>query len=85
MRHSISDTAEFGDYMTGRRIITDATRNEMKQILAEIKNGEFAQKWVLENKANRPVFNAMRRAKASHQIETVGKELRAMMPWLQSK
>lgn len=85
MRHSISDTAEFGDYMTGRRIITDATRNEMKKILAEIKNGEFAQKWVLENKANRPVFNAMRRTKANHPIEEVGKELRAMMPWLQSK
>lgn len=82
MRYSISDTAEFGDYMTGSRIVTDATRAEMKKILTEIQNGEFARKWVLENKANRPVFNAMRRKKAEHSIEKVGKELRAMMPWL---
>ncbi|MDT8903472.1 ketol-acid reductoisomerase [Anaeroselena agilis] len=82
MRYSISDTAEFGDYMTGRRIIPDATRAEMKQILAEIQNGEFAKKWILENQANRPVFNAMRRSEAEHQIEKVGRDLRAMMPWL---
>jgi len=82
MRHSISDTAEFGDYMSGRRIITDATRAEMKKILAEIQDGSFAKTWILENQANRPVFNALRRKKAAHQIETVGKELRAMMPWL---
>ncbi|MDD4601143.1 Ketol-acid reductoisomerase (NAD(+)) [bioreactor metagenome] len=82
MRHSISDTAEFGDYMTGSRIITDDTRTEMKKILAEIQNGEFARKWILENQANRPVFNAMRRTKAAHPIEEVGKELRSMMPWL---
>lgn len=84
MRHSISDTAEFGDYMTGNRIVTDATRAEMKKILAEIQNGEYARKWILENQANRPVFNAMRRTKAAHPIEEVGKELRAMMPWLKS-
>ncbi|MGI6093177.1 MAG: ketol-acid reductoisomerase [Negativicutes bacterium] len=84
MRQSISDTAEFGDYMTGSRIVTDATRAEMKKILAEIQNGEYARKWILENQANRPVFNAMRRSKAAHPIEAVGKELRAMMPWLKS-
>ncbi len=82
MRYSISDTAEFGDYMTGRRIIPDATRVEMKKILAEIQSGEFAKKWILENQANRPVFNAMRKREAEHQIEKVGKDLRAMMPWL---
>ncbi len=82
MRYSISDTAEFGDYMTGKRIIPDSTREEMRQILAEIQNGEFAKKWILENQANRPVFNAMRRREAEHQIEKVGKDLRAMMPWL---
>lgn len=82
MRHSVSDTAEFGDYMAGRRIVTDATRKEMRQVLAEIQDGTFAKQWILENQANRPVFNALRRRKASHRIETVGKELRAMMPWL---
>ncbi|MPM92802.1 Ketol-acid reductoisomerase (NAD(+)) [bioreactor metagenome] len=84
MRHSISDTAEFGDYMTGNRIVTDETRAEMKKILAEIQNGQYARKWILENHANRPVFNAMRRSKAAHPIEEVGKELRAMMPWIKS-
>jgi ketol-acid reductoisomerase len=82
MRYSISDTAEFGDYMAGRRIITDATRAEMKKILSEIQDGSFAKQWILENQANRPVFNALRRTKAAHPIEKVGKELRAMMPWL---
>lgn len=82
MRYSISDTAEFGDYMTGKRIIPDATRAEMKKILAEIQSGEFAKKWIIENQANRPVFNAIRRREAEHQIEKVGKDLRAMMPWL---
>lgn len=83
MRYSVSDTAEFGDYMTGRRIITDATRAEMKKVLAEIQDGSFAKQWILENQANRPTFNALRRQKAEHPIEKVGKELRAMMPWLQ--
>ena len=85
MRYSISDTAEFGDYMTGSRIITDQTRAEMKKILAEIQNGTFAKTWILENQANRPVFNAMRRQGAEHQIESVGKELRGMMPWMKKK
>lgn len=85
MRYSISDTAEFGDYMIGRRIITDATRAEMRKVLAEIKSGEFANKWILENQARRPVLTAMRRSEGEHQVETVGKELRAMMPWLQRR
>jgi len=85
MRYSISDTAEFGDYMTGPRIITAETRAEMKKILAEIQSGDFAKKWMLENQVNRPVFSALRRKESEHQIETVGKELRAMMPWLKNK
>ncbi|MDU4962168.1 MAG: ketol-acid reductoisomerase [Sporomusaceae bacterium] len=82
MRHSISDTAEYGDYVTGSRIITDATRAEMKKILSEIQDGSFAKQWILENQANRPTFNALRRQKAAHQIESVGQELRGMMSWL---
>ncbi len=82
MRHSISDTAEYGDLITGPRIITEATRQEMKQILREIQNGEFAKAWILENQANRPVFNAMRKKQAEHPIEKVGQKLRAMMPWI---
>lgn len=85
MRHSISDTAEYGDYMTGKRIITEATRAEMRKILAEIQDGTFAKNWILENKANRPVFTALRRQKAAHPVEQVGKELRAMMPWLKKE
>ncbi|EGO63080.1 ketol-acid reductoisomerase [Acetonema longum] len=85
MRHSISDTAEYGDYMSGRRVITEATRAEMRRILAEIKDGSFAKQWILENQANRPNFSAMRRQKAAHPIEVTGRELREMMPWLQSK
>ncbi|WP_425059252.1 Ketol-acid reductoisomerase (NAD(+)) [Sporomusa carbonis] len=85
MRYSISDTAEYGDYVTGRRIITDETRNEMKKILAEIQDGSFARNWILENQANRPMFNAKRRQEAAHKIEIVGKELRSMMSWLQKK
>ena len=82
MRYSISDTAEFGDYVSGPRIINGATRAEMRKMLAEIQDGTFAKQWILENQANRPAFNALRRKKASHPIEIVGKELRAMMPWL---
>jgi ketol-acid reductoisomerase len=85
MRYSISDTAEYGDYMIGKRIITDETRAEMKKVLAEIQTGEFARRWIVENQANRPVFNAIRRKEAEHQIETVGKELRGMMPWLKTR
>ncbi|WP_066637972.1 ketol-acid reductoisomerase [Desulfolucanica intricata] len=82
MRYSISNTAEYGDYMTGKRIITEETRKEMKKVLAEIQNGEFAKKWILENQANRPVFNAIRKQEQEHPMEIVGAELRKMMPWL---
>ncbi len=82
MRYSISDTAEFGDYTTGNRIITEETRQEMKRILGEVRSGTFAKKWILENLANRPVFNAKKRMEEQHQIEKVGKELRKMMSWI---
>lgn len=85
MRHSISDTAEYGDYVTGKRIITEATKKEMKQVLTEIQDGTFAKKWLLENQANRPSFNAMRKKGAEHPIEKVGAELRGMMSWMKPK
>ena len=82
MRYSVSDTAEYGDYVSGPRVITEETKKEMKKILAEIQDGTFARNWILENQANRPAFQAMRRRGAEHQIERVGKELRSMMSWL---
>lgn len=85
MRHSISDTAEYGDYMTGKRIITEDTKAAMKQVLAEIQDGTFAKKWLLENQVNRPQFNALRRKAAEHPIEKVGAQLRGMMSWMQKK
>ncbi|MDD3839914.1 MAG: ketol-acid reductoisomerase [Clostridia bacterium] len=85
MRYSISNTAEYGDYVTGKRLITDQTRNEMKKVLEEIQDGEFARNWILENKANRPNFYAMREKEQNLQIEKVGKELRKMMPWIEDK
>ena len=81
MRYSISDTAEYGDYVTGSRIITDETKKEMKQVLTEIQDGTFAKKWLLENQVGRPTFNAMRRMEAKHPIEKGGKERREMMYW----
>jgi len=85
MRYSISNTAEYGDYMSGKRIINEHTRQEMKKILAEITSGEFARQWILENQAKRPMFNASRRQEAGHLIEKVGAKLRKMMPWLNSR
>ena len=82
MRYSISDTAQFGDLTRGRRIITQETRQEMRKILAEVQSGEFAREWILENKANRPVFNALNEKDANCELEVVGKKLRGMMPWL---
>jgi ketol-acid reductoisomerase len=82
MRYSVSDTAEYGDYSRGKRIITEETRETMQEILAEVQSGEFAREWILENQAGRPVFNALRRAEKEHPIEEVGAKLRAMMPWL---
>ncbi len=82
MREVISDTAEYGDYTRGKRIINEKVREEMKKILGEIQSGEFAREWILENKANRPVFKAARKQAQQHMIEQVGAKLRKMMPWL---
>jgi len=84
MRYSISDTAEFGDYVSGPRIISQAVREEMRQILREIQDGTFARTWILENQAGRPAFNASRQRAKGELIEKVGAELRAMMPWLKA-
>jgi len=85
MRYSVSDTAEYGDYTRGPRVIDDMTKDEMAQILAEIQDGTFAKEWILENQAGRPVYNALKRLDAEHSIEIVGAELRKMMPWLKGK
>ena len=85
MRYSVSDTAKYGDITRGRRIITGETRKEMKKILGEIQSGEFAREWILENKANRPMFNARLRQDAQHSIEETGGKLRSMMPWIGKK
>ncbi|MCX6007551.1 MAG: ketol-acid reductoisomerase [Chloroflexi bacterium] len=82
MRRSVSDTAEYGDYTRGPQVINETVREEMAEILEEIQNGSFAREWILENQANRPVYNALKRKEAEHQIEVVGKKLRSMMPWL---
>jgi ketol-acid reductoisomerase len=83
MRYSISDTAEYGDYVTGKRIITEETRKEMKKVLKEIQDGKFAANWIMENKAaGRANFISMRRNESEHQLEKVGAELRKMMSWL---
>jgi ketol-acid reductoisomerase len=82
MRYSISDTAEWGDYVSGQRVVNDETRAEMKRILAEIKSGAFAKAWIGENEAGRPKFNARRAAEREQTIERVGAALRAMMPFL---
>ncbi|ACL69839.1 ketol-acid reductoisomerase [Halothermothrix orenii] len=82
MRHSISDTAQYGDLMVGPRIVNDNVKDEMRSVLKEIQSGEFAKKWILENKANRPVFNALTSKDENHLIEKVGKKLRDMMPWI---
>jgi len=81
MRYSISDTAEYGDYSVGKRIITEDTKKEMKKVLQEVQDGTFAKSWILENKANRPMFNAKRKMEQNHQVEVVGKKLREMMSW----
>ncbi|MDF2763901.1 MAG: ilvC [Rhodospirillales bacterium] len=82
MRYSISNTAEFGDYTRGPRIIDEHVRAEMKRVLADIQSGRFARDWVLENQAGQPSFKAMRRRGAEHPIEAVGERLRGMMPWI---
>ena len=85
MRSSISDTAEYGDLMSGRRIVTDETRAEMKRVLADIQEGRFAKDWLSENQVGRPVYNARKRRDSEHLIEDVGTQLRSMMSWLDKK
>ncbi|MCL2018346.1 MAG: ketol-acid reductoisomerase [Oscillospiraceae bacterium] len=81
MRYSVSDTAEYGDYEVGSRIITDETKKEMKKVLAEIQDGTFARNWIKENKDGRPNFNAKRKSESEHEVEKVGAELRKMYTW----
>jgi ketol-acid reductoisomerase len=85
MRHSISDTAEYGDYTAGPKVINEESVAAMRKLLSDIQDGSFAREWILENQAGRPAFRAMRAADAALPIEKVGKELRAMMPWLNPK
>jgi ketol-acid reductoisomerase len=82
MNYSISNTAEFGEYLTGPKIVDEHVRANMKKALKEIQSGEFAKTWMLENRVNAPSFKAMRRKSAEHQLEEVGEKLRAMMPWI---
>ncbi len=82
MRYSVSDTAEYGDYITGEKIITDETKKAMKGILKDVKEGKFAKEWLLENKSGRVYFNSKRQMESEHEIERVGAELRGLMPWI---
>jgi ketol-acid reductoisomerase len=85
MRYSISNTAEYGDYTRGPRIVTEETKAEMRKILEEIRSGQFARDWILENKAGAPSFKATRRRERNHPVEQVGKQLRRMMSWINEK
>jgi ketol-acid reductoisomerase len=85
MRHSVSDTAEYGDYIAGSSIVTDDTREAMSLLLQAIRSGEFAERWIAENERGRPWFDARRAQEASHEIEKVGREMRRMMPFLNAK
>jgi len=85
MRYSISNTAEYGDYTRGNRIVTEETKKEMKKILEEIRSGQFARDWILENKAGAPSFKATRRRERLHGVEVVGKKLRKLMSWIKAK
>lgn len=82
MRYSVSDTAEYGDLITGKRLINEQVRNEMKEVLKDIQSGQFAKEWLLENKVNRPKYNALKQKDSEHLIEQVGNELRKNMAWL---
>jgi ketol-acid reductoisomerase len=84
MRYSISNTAEYGDYTRGPRIVDDNVRAEMKRILQEIQSGDFAREWIAENRAGQENFQRMRSEQASSEVETVGKELRSHMDWIQT-
>jgi ketol-acid reductoisomerase len=82
MRYSVSDTAEYGDLTRGPRIVNDAVKAEMRQILSEVQSGQFADEWVAESRAGRTNFHSLEQAGHDHPIEKVGQELRAMMPWI---
>src|SRR5204862_7883079 len=84
MNYSVSKTAEYGEYVPGPRVVNEATRAEMKRILADIQSGRFARDWMLENRAGLPFMQEMRARAAAHPIEAVGERLRAMMPWLKN-
>ncbi|MED3562758.1 ketol-acid reductoisomerase [Bacillus xiapuensis] len=85
MRYSISDTAQWGDFVSGPRVVNEDTKARMKEVLKDIQTGKFAQGWIIENQTNRPQFNAINRAENNHQIEKVGRELRALMPFIKNK
>src|SRR6201989_2260382 len=85
MNYSISNTAEYGEYVSGPRIVTDETKKEMRKVLADIQSGRFARDWMLENKVNQASFKAMRKKMSEHPIEEIGAKLRAMMPWIKEK
>jgi ketol-acid reductoisomerase len=85
MRYSVSDTAEWGDYISGPRVVNEETKKTMKKILSEIQDGSFAKDWIKENEDGRPRFNKFKKEGTDHQIETVGSELRKMMKWIDAK
>jgi len=85
MNYSVSNTAEYGEYVSGPRVVNDATRAEMKRILADIQSGKFVKDWMLENRVNQTSFKAMRNKMAAHPIEEVGAKLRGMMPWIKQR
>ena len=85
MNYSVSNTAEYGEYVSGPRVVNDETRAEMKRILADIQSGKFAKEWMLENRVNQTAFKAMRAKMAAHPIEEIGAKLRAMMPWIKQR
>ena len=85
MRYSVSETAEYGDYTRGPRVVDQSVKDEMKKILDEIQTGEFAREWIVENQAGQPRFRALREKNLKHPITNIGKEIRAMMGWLNQK
>jgi len=85
MNYSVSNTAEYGEYLSGPRIITEQTRAEMRRVLADIQSGKFTRDWMLENRVNQTSFKAMRAKMAAHPIEQIGEKLRDMMPWIKAK
>jgi ketol-acid reductoisomerase len=85
MNYSVSNTAEYGEYVSGPRVITEATRAEMKKVLADIQSGRFVKDWMLENKVNQTSFKATRAKLAQHPIEEIGEKLRGMMPWIKER